>query len=404
MTVDRSWSVTPGADDDSWSSGANGPPGVKSSRGRSVPLWVLVSAGWCVAALVYASHLYLYHFLRGEETRVALELAHSFAHFGVWALLTPVVFFLAGAWPLSGARRTWRALLHVPAALLVAMAQLLLHTLADHVGVHRGSLTGDLLWERFAHFFARTYYANVLVYAALVGAADLVAAGKRRRDRELRLERHLLQTQLDALRLQLQPHFLFNTLHSIASLIPRDPAAAKAMLARLGDLLRSVLDGRNAREIPLSRELAIARSYLEIEEIRFRDRLEVRFDVEDGSWDSLVPGLLLQPLLENAIRHGISRRPGSGTVCVGARRAGDRLRLVVRDDGGGLATGVREPEDRGGSGLGLENVRARLEHLYPGRHRFDLRGLPGAGTEVLIEIPFRTALDPAGGEAEGGAP
>jgi two-component system, LytTR family, sensor kinase len=190
------------------------------------------------------------------------------------------------------------------------------------------------------------------------------------------------------LRLQLHPHFLFNTLHTISALMHKDLRAADRMLALLGDLLRDSFERVGAQEVSLKQELGFLDRYLEIERTRFRDRLSVTVRVDPEALDAVVPNLLLQPLVENAIRHGIGRRQDAGRIEISARRENDRLDVRIRDDGPGLPEGT---ETALRAGVGLANTAARLQQLYPNGHRFDLKNRPEGGLEVALEIPFRFA-------------
>jgi LytS/YehU family sensor histidine kinase len=200
-----------------------------------------------------------------------------------------------------------------------------------------------------------------------------------------------LSARLEALKMQLHPHFLFNTLNSILPLVFRDREAASRTVVRLSDLLRLSLQNEGSDLIPLRKELELLKVYLEIQQTRFQDRLTVRLDVEPGIGDALVPNLILQPLVENAIKHGIAARPGSGRVEVHARREADRLRLLVRDDGPGPADPASAPSRPAEGGVGLRNTRDRLELLYPGRHEFEFRGARDRGCEVLLTFPLSMA-------------
>jgi two-component system, LytTR family, sensor kinase len=191
---------------------------------------------------------------------------------------------------------------------------------------------------------------------------------------------------LQALQRQLHPHFLFNTLNGISALMHRDVQAADRMLVRLSDLLRMALDRRSAQEVPLTNDLEFLAKYLEIEQARFGDRLAVRFDIDPETLDALVPNLLLQPLVENSVRHAVAARSEGGFVEVVARRAGDVLELKVRDNGPGL------PKERTSSpprGVGLTNTRSRLEHLYGASQRLQFSETPGGGLTVTVVVPFR---------------
>ena len=185
--------------------------------------------------------------------------------------------------------------------------------------------------------------------------------------------------------MQLHPHFLFNTLNSILPLVFRDRDAASRTVVRLSDLLRLSLQNEGSDLIPLRKELELLKVYLEIQQTRFQDRLTVRLDVEPGIGDALVPNLILQPLVENAIKHGIAARPGSGRVEVHARRDADTLHLLVRDDGPGPDASA--PPRPGEGGVGLRNTRDRLELLYPGRHAFEFRGGPRSGLRGGPDLP-----------------
>ena len=200
--------------------------------------------------------------------------------------------------------------------------------------------------------------------------------------------------------MQLHPHFLFNALHTISELIHRDPHAADRMVARLGDLLRLALEREAAQEVPLRQELEFLQKYLEIERTRFHDRLTVEVNVEPQVLDARVPSMILQPLVENAIKHGVTPRPEAGRVEVSAERDGRVLRIAVRDDGVGLPEGWQSGGLR--EGIGLRNTRRRLEQLYDGQQRFELRNRAGGGVEALLAIPFRIGDDGNEGKREKG--
>ncbi|HEY9479554.1 MAG TPA: histidine kinase [Gemmatimonadaceae bacterium] len=206
-----------------------------------------------------------------------------------------------------------------------------------------------------------------------------------------RLEARLARAQLEALELQLHPHFLFNTLNAITALIAQEPRSAERIVNGLSELLRFSLSRAGEQEVTLERELDLLSRYIEIQQVRFPDRLRVEVDVEPAALTALVPSMILQPLVENAIRHGIAPRAAGGRVDVRAERDGDTLRLVVSDDG----LGARSPvsgEARGGVGLG--NTRARLQHLYGERHEMHAGPAEVGGYVVSIDIPFHTTAMP----------
>jgi len=224
-------------------------------------------------------------------------------------------------------------------------------------------------------------------YFSLVGLGHAIAYWREAEERALnaeRLQTRLAEAQLQALQRQLQPHFLFNTLHTISSLMRSDVEAADVMIDRLSDLLRMSLRS-NAQEVSLKQEIEILQSYLAIEETRFRDRLSVAIDVDPAVLDARVPHLLLQPLVENAVRHGIAPRARPGRVGIRAVRSGGQLHIEVRDSGDGL------PPDRliaMNDGVGLGNTRARLAHLYGAAQSFSFANLAGGGFQVTVSIPF----------------
>jgi two-component system LytT family sensor kinase len=298
-----------------------------------------------------------------------------------WTLLTPVVLALARRFPLRRGVLARHGAIHATAALLLGSAEILLdYWVATHT----------YLWGPFwpRHYWIHLNF-ELLSYAGVAAAGHMMEIYRRYRERELRasqLETQLTRAHLHALEMQIQPHFLFNTLNSISELIHDDPVAAELMVAQLGDLLRMSMAGDGRKEVPLSRELDLVGAYLEIERTRFQDRLSVKKQVDPDVLDALVPSLILQPLVENAIRHGLSPRVAPGTVTLTARRVGDRLRITVRDDGRGLP-----PPELRRERVGVGNTRARLQQAYGAGHRFELADAPEGGTQVLIEIPWQQA-------------
>jgi len=203
--------------------------------------------------------------------------------------------------------------------------------------------------------------------------------------RALELEKRLAQAKLQALQMQLNPHFLFNTLHSISSLMHKDVEAADTMITRLGDLLRAALAGAETQEVPLREELTLLELYLAVEQVRFGSRLSVKIDVAPDALEAQVPNLILQPLVENAIRHGIEPRARPGRIELRARRENGALTVVVSDDGAGLIGNAQIKE-----GIGLSNTRARLRELYGANHRFELLRSEQGGVRVEINLPFHS--------------
>jgi sensor histidine kinase YesM len=234
---------------------------------------------------------------------------------------------------------------------------------------------------------------EMMTYWAIVGLSHALAYHREAQTRALKasqLETRLVEAQLQSLQRQLQPHFLFNTLNTISALMHRDVEAADAMIARLSDLLRISLQTVGVQEVSLKEELDFLSKYLEIEQTRFRDRLTVVFDVSPDTFDALVPNLILQPLVENAIKHGIGPRPAPGTITIRSRRISGMLELTVQDNGVGLSAARLSDFNRG---VGLSNTRSRLEHLYGSLHRFEFRQPSEGGLLVLIAIPLAMVED-----------
>ena len=254
--------------------------------------------------------------------------------------------------------------------------------------MHPGQvLTFSYLVEKLALNFLLT---SVLVYWLVVCCHLGWHYYQRYREREVQtaqLQRELVEARLDALRMQLNPHFLFNTLHSVSALIHQNPEAADRVLARLSELLRLSLDQSKPQEVSLSEEMAFLDRYLEIEQARFADRLTVEKDVGPEVQNALVPYLILQPLVENAIRHGIEPREDMGHLMIRARRTNGRLELRVSDNGTGLPDEAEAPRREG---IGLSNTRSRLRHLYGDDHSFELARAPQGGLEARIDIPYHT--------------
>ncbi|HEX2079026.1 MAG TPA: sensor histidine kinase [Longimicrobium sp.] len=358
-------------------------------------------AGWGTLSLFFYSHSYLHFTTQVQPVytwgqawwRVLVETIVTVL---VWTLYTPVILGLARRFPLRRAVLRRHLAVHAAAGLVLASASVLI----DYAVALYTFLYGPF-WPRF--YWVTLHYA-LLSYATVVAAGHVLDMYQRYRDREQRasqLEAQLARARLHALEMQIQPHFLFNTLNSISELVHDDPAAAEVMIAQLGDLLRMTTDGAGRAEVPLSRELEVVGTYLEIERTRFQDRLSVQTEVEPDVLDAMVPNLVLQPLVENAIRHGLSPQVSPGTVTLAARRVGDVLRLTVRDDGRGLP-----PRGERRERVGVGNTRSRLKQAYGAAHRFELADAPGGGTLVTIEIPYRPAgphdvPEPRGGTLAG---
>jgi LytS/YehU family sensor histidine kinase len=237
------------------------------------------------------------------------------------------------------------------------------------------------------------YLAGMIVAGLVLGLAWARDYQSQLRQEEVRasnLGAQLAQAQLDALKMQLQPHFLFNTMNAISSMQMENPAAAQCMLVRLSEFLRMTLED-SAKTVTLRREMDFVARYLEIERVRFPDRLAVQFDLGAETLDAMVPNLILQPIVENAVRHGIAMKAEPGRIEVRSSRCNGFLRLQVRDTGPGLTDGLQVafPNRASISGIGLANIRSRLERMYGDSFRFSVNDAEGGGVLAAIEIPFQ---------------
>jgi two-component system LytT family sensor kinase len=342
---------------------------------RRVRSWVAVWIGWTALALFFAISASLTYRSTGRPANWALSIRRSLLEWWLWALLTPVVVWLARRYPLDR-RWPWRqVLIHAAAGTVLAV----LKAAAERAMF--AWLTG--VWT---YWLISTLALQFFIYCALVAAAHSVVYYERSRERD-QLAARLADARLQLLSMQLQPHFLFNTLNTIAELVHGDADAADSMVTGLSDLLRRTLELGPAQEIPLDAELDLLGRYLDIQKARFGERLRVTMTVEEEARIASVPVLLLQPLVENAIRHGLNEHLSSGRIHITARRDGARLVITVTDDGLGAAANAGPARER----IGLGNTRARLDALYGSQHRLDLTNAPERGARVLLEIPFRTA-------------
>jgi len=242
-------------------------------------------------------------------------------------------------------------------------------------------------------YFAFGFYIDLIIALLIVIAVHALLYYQNFRASELAqssLKTQLAQAQLRALKMQLHPHFLFNTLHSISSLILEDPPKANSMIARLGDFLRLTLENSDQQLVTLKQETEFLRCYLEIEQVRFGDRLTVAFELEPQTLSAQVPHLILQPVVENAIQHAIAPHAKRGRINIEAKRLNTLLQLEVRDNGPGIPSNGDLPAKKG---VGLNNVRTRLHQIYGSNFRFDLTNAGDGGLTVVIEIPFRAEAD-----------
>ena len=350
--------------------------------------WVVVLGAWLALDLASAGPLHTELTGRGIAVTVEQVRLAQLLDWGVWAALLPVVFRVLDRFPLR--RATWTR--HLPAwlaaaagfgVLHAALSVPLIHAVAAVFEVPADSIVVPALrLAQMARDDIDNFTLAILAYLPL----QVLHRNRAERARAGELERSLREARLHSLALELQPHFLFNTLNGIAALVRSEPRAAEQMLVKLSDLLRLTLDAGTGGLLPLSEELRRLGLYLALQQMRHGDRLAVEQAVPPELGQALVPAMLLQPLAENAISHGIGARPGPGTLRLAAARADGQLVLSLEDDGIGVAPGGPARQ-----GIGLGNTRSRLAALYPGAHQFQIGPRPGGGTRVEIRIPWATA-------------
>ncbi len=365
-------------------------------------LWVIVLIGWILIGLTFTLNYYLYAdhyvFIFKKQPTFIEMLVWELPYWLLWAALSPIIFKITRRYRIERGRWFKSLAVHLCACVLLSCSHRAAYLLIGwmlNVVAYRPIPS---LSELFNFLFFFNMPTALMSYATILLVSHVLDYYQQYQEEELKASRlkaelaqaqlQVAQAQLQALKMQLHPHFLFNTLNSISALLDEDVEAADEMLARLGDLLRLTLANSGAQEVTLQEELEFLRCYLEIERVRFQDRLTVSMDIDPLTLDALVPNLILQPIVENAIRHGIALRIAPGRIEIRAARRGDMLQLQIRDNGPGIQSKT-EAAVTAKEGVGLSNTRARLKQLYGPNHRFDISDALGGGLQLTIEIPFQ---------------
>lgn len=355
---------------------------LNANRPERVAL-LLVLGGFAVLTSVSALQVFLGRQAGYDTMPLWRALGFGAASWIGWAAVAPVIMRLGRRFDFARGRRFRSVIVHTIAALVwYALMGLLV------LMVGRALLPGPrapFRWPVFLRemFMGGWFPFSLLTYAAILGVDRAARVWAALRERELhasRLEAQAVRARLEVLAARLHPHFLFNTLHAVGALIDESPARARAMLAELGDLLREVLRESGGMEIPLRDELRLLQRFLDIEQIRFADRLKVDLAIAPETLDLPVPRFLLQPLVENALRHGLEKEAGAGTVRIAASTSDGRLRLTVWNDGPPLPATMRE-------GIGLSATRERLSTRFGPAARVSVRSAEGGGVETLVDMP-----------------
>jgi two-component system, LytTR family, sensor kinase len=356
-----------------------GPMAIPLIPGRQRLAWTLVLAGWTLVGLGYFASLR--YGMTPAQTGTEIQLlVYAVGTSWIWAALTPAVLQVTGNAGFTAGRAARSSGVY---GLAAAGFFLISGTLEWALGRSTGMIAPGQFWRTLFTECVETRLLAFLSIVSLGWAAQYFALYRTRHLDASELEARLVRTHLQVLKMQLQPHFLFNTLNTIAELVHTDPEAADQMITRLGRLLRLSLDHASHQVVPLRQEVDFLRVYAEIEQVRFQDRLQVVWDLAPDTLDGAIPTLLLQPVLENAIRHGVTPMAGRGRIVIASRCEAEDLVLEIGDNGQGLPPGGVPRE-----GVGLRNVRERVAQLYGRRAQFSLAPALGGGTIARLRLPF----------------
>lgn len=366
----------------------------KNSRNRQLILVLCVI--WTLLALIFA--YVSYSVADGENNKISAVhfVWMNLIKFNLWFIFLPFIFRILENFGIQKVKNLFlNFLIHIGFCGLFSFLQMIIYT--PFVWIFEAQK--NIPYPTFSNFFERYYstlfekynffanlFLNVLLYSLLVLIIQGFLLLKKYQTEESRnalLKAELADAQLQSLKMQLQPHFLFNTLHSISSLNLSNPLKANQMIARLGDFLRMTLDSADEQMVSLAEELEFLRCYLEIEQIRFSDRLSVEFDIADETLSAEVPHLILQPIVENAVKHGIAPHSAQGKIYISAHKSDGKLFLQIKDD----CAKINKIATKNGKGKGLKNVRSRLEQLYENRFRLTLNETEN-GMKVDLETPL----------------
>jgi len=360
---------------------------------RNYPLYFLI---WTIIGVFFFSQALSQKFFSRDPTPWWHYLISWLVGVYLWALLMPGILWLGRRFPIE--RRNWvlRVALHLLLGVVVSLFQLILESaILSHLGVFPGLM--NTFVTTFAFLLVIGFHTGIMTYWEVLGVQygmGYYQNYQERKQEALRLElraselqSQLVQARLGVLKMQLQPHFLFNTLNAIMVLVRQQKSKqAEQTLAHLSDLLRCVLEDVEAQEVPLRRELEYLQLYLSIEQVRFQDRLRVEISADPAILDAALPQMVLQPVVENAIRHGVGKSAAAGRIKISAVRSNDTLKLRVQDDGPGFSS--EGPVEKHSTGIGLTNTRARLKQLYGEEARLTTGNGEPRGAVVTITIPY----------------
>ena len=355
--------------------------------------WSAIWATWTLFGFFFTSQLALQNQLSRSPVSFWQILTWQMVSGYVWFALSPLILWLVRKFPFEADRWKKSLVVHLAASVVLAFFQQAIDTFfLTRLGYPPNRQFPSFL-EAYQYFIFINLHLSILIYWGVVGIKSAYSYYQKYRERELvtsKLEAQLATSRLQVLKMQLHPHFLFNTLNAISELIYKDRESAERMIGDLSDLLRMSFEKLEVQEISLKQELEFLKKYLEIEQMRFHDRLKVEMEISPDTLDACVPNMILQPLVENAIKHGIAPRSTGGKIQIGAHRNNGSLELTISDNGIGVPFNDVEHLTEG---VGLSNTRRRLRHLYGERHKFDLIAAKESGLLVNLTIPFKEVVN-----------
>ncbi len=351
--------------------------------------WLALFGVWMMVALFLTSQSSLQSQLSENPVSISRIFSWQLVSCMIWFCLTPVVLKLGKLFPLDKGRWPVSIPVHIVAGVILALFELAIDAFILPKLGHVRRFDAMTYPQIYYRFVVINLHLSVTIYWIVLIVSQAAEWYKKYRARELQasqLEARLAQARLQVLKMQLHPHFLFNTLNAISELIYRDPDSAETMITDLSELLRLSFDNLETQEVPLRQELDFLQKYLEIEQMRFQERLTINMNIDEAAFDAAVPNMILQPIVENAIKHGLSPRSEGGRIDISAARNNGDLKLSVSDDGLGVPAGALPDL---ALGVGLSNTQLRLKHLYGGDHKFEMHPVEPSGLTVDLTIPFR---------------
>lgn len=361
---------------------------LKDLRGK-LKRWAAVWAAWTFVGVFLTSQAYVQFQTVGMPIPFWQILSWQLFSGYVWFALSPIIYWLIRTFTFEKKKWLFSLFIHIFAGIALTLIQQAVDALVLPKLGYLPNSPPRTFFETYRHYVALNFHFGIAIYWSVLGIYQAFKYYQKARARELQttqLEARLAQTRLQVLKFQLQPHFLFNTLNTISELVYKSPESADRMITNLSDLLRLSLEKLEVQEVSLQQELDFLQKYVEIEQMRFHDRLKIEMNVAPETLDAVVPNMILQPLVENSIKHGIAPLSQGGTVKISAERRNGSLLLDVSDNGIGLKNlEISEIPH----GVGLKNTRARLKHLYGENHKFEMKPRAKGGVQLNLTIPYQ---------------